>query len=101
MMMTDCETCLKRQSIGYRENNVYACNHPVFSECCEHSNRFTCCEPTFSKNLRQQLQLWGCVAVVVAVGAMVYSCWSRDQEIIQSETLKQAAHTVGRKFRRG
>ncbi|XP_076472030.1 uncharacterized protein LOC143301543 [Babylonia areolata] len=94
-------TCLKRQSVGYRENNVYECNHPVYSECCEHSYRFTCCEPSLSKDLRNQLQLWGLVAVVLAVAAMVYSCWSRDGELIQSETLKQAAVSLRYKFSRG
>ncbi|XP_070198933.1 uncharacterized protein [Littorina saxatilis] len=96
--LSEGKKCLKREVIAHRENNDYECNHPVYSECCEHGDRFTCCEPILSRNLREQLQLWGVVGVMVAVGAFIYSCLVKDNEIIRSDTLKEAATNLGRKI---
>ncbi|XP_025088275.1 uncharacterized protein LOC112560567 [Pomacea canaliculata] len=82
--------CLKRDVLGHRENNVYSCDHPVFTECCEHQGRFTCCEPVVDKSLKEQLQLWGMIAAMLVVGAMIYTCVVRDGSVFEAETLKEA-----------
>ncbi|KAL4225160.1 hypothetical protein ACF0H5_015853 [Mactra antiquata] len=64
--------CLKNSQIGRRENNIYNCDDPYYPECCEVNREFTCCEEKLSKTLREQLQLWGTVAIFILLLYIVY-----------------------------
>ena len=50
---------------------------------------------------REQLQLWGLVAVMIFVGLIIYSCLARDSVLIRSETLKETVNKFGHRFRTG
>ncbi|XP_076450047.1 uncharacterized protein LOC143286387 isoform X2 [Babylonia areolata] len=95
---TDSRRCQKREEVGERVNNHYECPHPVFSQCCERHKRFTCCEPNWPRNLREQLQLWGTLGVVVVVVATVCTCLLKDTDLIRSATAKEALGTLTHTF---
>ena len=43
--------CLRNDDIGNRPGNVYRCDNPDLSVCCEQSGEFTCCEQRQTKYL--------------------------------------------------
>ncbi|XP_078334372.1 uncharacterized protein LOC111117980 isoform X2 [Crassostrea virginica] len=82
--------CLKNDDIGYRQGNIYSCNDPDFSACCEMDGQFTCCEPNHVKNTREQIKLWGSICVFVLVIVAVYTCLHRDVQWISSQTVQES-----------
>ncbi|KAL8592059.1 hypothetical protein ACOMHN_032529 [Nucella lapillus] len=90
---------MKRVEIGDRVNNHYYCDHPIYSVCCERDRRFTCCEPNWTKNLREQLYLWGMLGVVMVVGATICACLLKDTDCIRSDNLQEVVGSFSRKFR--
>ncbi|XP_011422797.3 uncharacterized protein LOC128178568 [Crassostrea angulata] len=82
--------CLKNDDIGYRQGNIYSCNDPDLSACCEMDGQFTCCEPNYVKNTREQFKLWGSICVFVLVIVGVYTCLHRDVQWISGQTIQES-----------
>ncbi|XP_048779584.1 uncharacterized protein LOC125682972 [Ostrea edulis] len=86
----DSVQCLRNDDIGYRKGNIYYCNHPDLSACCEMNGKFTCCEPNYVKNTREQIKLWGSVSVFLLIIVAVYTCLHRDVQWISSQTVQES-----------
>ncbi|XP_062582074.1 uncharacterized protein LOC134243865 [Saccostrea cucullata] len=82
--------CLKNDDIGYRQGNIYFCNDPDLSECCEMDSEFTCCEPNYVKNTREQIKLWCSVCIFLLIIVAVYMCLHRDVQWISSQTVQES-----------
>ncbi|KAL5006621.1 hypothetical protein ScPMuIL_015427 [Solemya velum] len=48
---TDAKRCMRNADIGWRPGNVYTCDDPVLTECCERYSKFTCCEVNYQRNV--------------------------------------------------
>ncbi|XP_070184254.1 uncharacterized protein [Littorina saxatilis] len=77
LISSDATKCFRSEDLGNAEGNVYHCYEDK-PDCCEQDSEFTCCEAESSKTWKEQLQLWGTVAGVVAVMLLVCCCFKSD-----------------------
>lgn len=78
-------TCFKNQALGDVEGNVYYCYGDEKPECCEENSLFTCCEKNTSKNVREQIQLWGTVAAFILVIGILFMCCKNDYSLCNDD----------------
>lgn len=77
--------CYKNEDIGDRDGNVYHCEEGDLTRCCVEHNAPTCCQSESSKNLEEQLQLWGTVAAMVLAVIIIFACCKNDIACCTSE----------------
>ncbi|KAK7473546.1 hypothetical protein BaRGS_00035207 [Batillaria attramentaria] len=95
---THCSTkCYKNEDLGEAEGNVYYCYGDEKPECCEQDSAFTCCETSTSKNLREQLQLWGTVAAFILVIGILFMCCKNDYSLCNDDKPLTQRLGLGRK----
>ncbi|KAL5006351.1 hypothetical protein ScPMuIL_015157 [Solemya velum] len=80
-----CTKCLKDETVGDRSGNVYYCDDPTKPECCEQQLEYTCCELETTRNLREQLVLWGGVIFVAVVITVLLCCLCRDHDYCSTD----------------
>ncbi|GFN86696.1 hypothetical protein PoB_001320200 [Plakobranchus ocellatus] len=82
---------MKRAEIGTRDGNLYTCDDPRLSECCERDETFLCCEPEWEKILINQIWLVCTLLAIFLALVMVYVCYNRQEELFESDTAREAA----------
>ncbi|KAH9505381.1 hypothetical protein Btru_058576 [Bulinus truncatus] len=85
--------CYKDESIGDNDGNVYYCNAVGLTRCCTEKGERTCCVEIAEKNWKEQLQLWGIVAGMIVLIAILFICCKNDISFCNSEmTLKERCY---------
>ncbi|RUS89554.1 hypothetical protein EGW08_002672 [Elysia chlorotica] len=78
--------CYKNEDLGDRDGNVYHCEEGDLTRCCVEHEAPTCCQSESSKNLEEQLQLWGTVAAMILAIALIFVCCKNDISCCNSDT---------------
>ncbi|XP_059155541.1 uncharacterized protein LOC131940763 [Physella acuta] len=84
-VLGDNTKCFKDESVGDREGNVYYCNDASLPRCCVENGANACCIALSDKNLTEQLQLWGVVAGLIALIAIIFVCCKNDISFCNSD----------------
>uniref|UniRef100_A0A2C9LRK7 Uncharacterized protein n=1 Tax=Biomphalaria glabrata TaxID=6526 RepID=A0A2C9LRK7_BIOGL len=85
--------CYKEESLGDAEGNVYFCNAAGLTRCCTENSERTCCVEIAEKNMKEQLQLWGIVAGMIILIAILFICCKNDISFCNSDlTLKERCY---------
>ncbi|XP_046546081.1 uncharacterized protein LOC124256167 [Haliotis rubra] len=87
--------CLKNQQLGDVTGNTYQCEDATKPECCEKDSSFTCCEPAATRNLIEQVQLWGIVSAIAIIIGVLLFCLCKDVNYCASDkTVKEKVQEV-------
>ncbi|BFZ04837.1 hypothetical protein BsWGS_07876 [Bradybaena similaris] len=95
---TDGKVCVKREELGDRDGNLYNCDNPSLSECCERNKTFTCCQSTVVAIWNDQVWLLLAIVILAILMCLVVSWCYGQSEFFRSPTAKDAARNWRDKF---
>lgn len=69
--------CHRNKDLGDRPANVYYCKDIEKSQCCHlGGSSYGCCVPHLTKEIKDQIRLWGSIILIIAVIIVVcFCCW--------------------------
>lgn len=74
--------CHRNKDLGDRPANVYYCKDLEKSQCCHlGGSSYGCCVPHLTKEIKNQLRLWGTILLIIGFIVLACICCWKDINI--------------------